>query len=236
MMVRPTLILVTIVALANAAHGDGQEAKKHYERGTKAFNLQDFRGALHEFQAAYAETPDPVFLFNIAQAQRQLGQYEAAARSYRAFLVQSPDAPNRATAEDFAKQMDGAARAARQNARFEPRVAPQSTSSTTAPSVTTPLPTEQVSASTNRKWHASSIGWSLVGGGALLLGISGGLLGVAMSERDAALSATTQTRFDMHHNRSTTLQQVGWPLLVVGAAAVAGGGIVLVGRARSTHR
>jgi hypothetical protein len=42
--------------------------------------------ALERFKAAFLELPDPAFLFNIAQCQRQLKQYDAAERSYRSYL------------------------------------------------------------------------------------------------------------------------------------------------------
>jgi tetratricopeptide (TPR) repeat protein len=107
-------IAVTVLALCltcGAARADVTEAKKHYERGMKSYNLQSFSDALREFKIAYVELPDAAFLFNIAQCQRQLGQYEAAGKSYRAYLNQSPTAPNRAEAERLAKQMDDTARA-----------------------------------------------------------------------------------------------------------------------------
>jgi tetratricopeptide (TPR) repeat protein len=95
------------------AFADGDQAKKHYERALKKYNLQDFSTALEEFKAAYEEKPDPAFLFNIAQCQRQLGQYDAAAKSYRAFLNQSPDAANRPEVGRLIDEMDRAAKEVR---------------------------------------------------------------------------------------------------------------------------
>src|SRR5581483_11504166 len=47
--------------------------------------------ALGGFKRAYRLVHDPAFLFNIAQCQRQLGDYENAQRSYRAFLREGTD-------------------------------------------------------------------------------------------------------------------------------------------------
>src|SRR6478672_3045125 len=100
-----------VVATTAVASADDVAAKRHFEAGAKAYNLQRFDDALHEFQAAYEERADPAFLFNIAQTQRQLRQYDAAARSYRAYLHEQPDASNRAEVAQLIKEMDEALRA-----------------------------------------------------------------------------------------------------------------------------
>jgi tetratricopeptide (TPR) repeat protein len=228
-MARAILIAITLL-VGGAAMADAPEARKHFDRGMKAYNLLDFKGALHEFQSAYVELPDPAFLYNIAQSQRQLGQYEAASKSYHMYLANQPSAPNRDQVLKFIEQMDKAAAAAR-----PPQAAPALAPPPAAPAVVA-APAATPAPQPERKWYASPLGWGLVGGGVVLVGVSGGLLGIAMSERDKALSATSQPDFDSHHNRSITFQQAGWPLLAVGGAAVVGGGVVLALRARSAHR
>lgn len=88
---------------------DVDRAKAHYQTGMKAYNLQDWASALDEFKAAYLEQADPAFLFNIGQCQRQLGKYEAASKSFRLYLAQSPDAPNREQAEKLIEDTKAAA-------------------------------------------------------------------------------------------------------------------------------
>ena len=95
LLLRLSLVVSIILASGRLAHADDATAKHHFEAGAKAYNLQRFGESLTEFRAAYQERADPALLFNIAQAQRQLGQYDAAARSYRAYLHEQPDAPNR---------------------------------------------------------------------------------------------------------------------------------------------
>jgi len=230
-MARVVMALAVLLAVAAPAHADIAEAKKHYERGTRAYNLLDFKGALKEFQTAYVEQPDPIFLFNIAQCHRQLGSYSDAAKSYRLFLANQPDAPNRAQVQRLIEEMDTAAKEARANL---PPPGPQAP----APAAAQPAPVAAVEAAPppRRKWYASPLGWGLIGGGVAVVGVSGGLLGVAMSERDKALSATTQPTFDDHHNRSITFQQAGWPLLAVGGACVVSGAVVLALNARKVHQ
>src|SRR5438270_12667914 len=130
-MSRSTVLSALALLFVTAtAHADLAKARTHYERGTQAFNLQDFHTALEEFKQAYVEQPDPVFLFNIGQAQRQLGEYDAAAKSYRLYLANRPDAPNHDQVARLIDQMDEAAKQARAKEPPMGTQAPASTATT----------------------------------------------------------------------------------------------------------
>src|SRR4051812_14404983 len=47
-----------------------QEMKQHYERATRAYDLQKYGEAIDEYQKAYEIGGDPPMLYNIAQAYR----------------------------------------------------------------------------------------------------------------------------------------------------------------------
>lgn len=113
MLARALAIAMTLAVLApRAAYADeASSARELYERGIRFYNLQQFDAALDAFQGAYS-IERPEFLFNIAQCQRQLRQYEAAARSYRAFVASFPGGPDSATASRLAQEMDAQAAAA----------------------------------------------------------------------------------------------------------------------------
>ena len=49
-----------------------------------------------DFKGAYRLFREPTFLFNIAQCERQMGDYAAAASQYRAYRREAANAPNRA--------------------------------------------------------------------------------------------------------------------------------------------
>ena len=72
-----------------------QEAKARYTTGQSHYNLNEFQEALQDFKEAYRLFPDPVFLFNVAQCERQLGHLEEAIQFYRSYLRNKPKAPNR---------------------------------------------------------------------------------------------------------------------------------------------
>jgi tetratricopeptide (TPR) repeat protein len=62
------------------------EAKVIYKRGEVAFKLGRFEEALAEFSHAYETKPVPAFLFNIAQCQFNLKNYERAVFFFEGFL------------------------------------------------------------------------------------------------------------------------------------------------------
>ena len=72
-----------------------QEAKARYTTGQSHYNLNEFKEALEDFKEAYRLFPDPVFLFNVAQCERQLGNLDEAIKFYRSYLRNKPKAPNR---------------------------------------------------------------------------------------------------------------------------------------------
>lgn len=75
------------------------EARRHYEEGTKAFNLGEFPRAIAEFKAAYNAKDDPSLLYNIAQSFRLQGDAAQAIFFYRSYLRNMPTTPNRREVE-----------------------------------------------------------------------------------------------------------------------------------------
>jgi tetratricopeptide (TPR) repeat protein len=87
-------------ALANPAPDPRKAAAAHFERGQTLYNLGKLDEAIVELEAAYQLDPDPVYLFNLAQAHRLRGNLPRAIFYYRRYLALSPDAPNRAEVTD----------------------------------------------------------------------------------------------------------------------------------------
>lgn len=121
-----------------------QEARRHYEEGTKAFNLGEYPRAVSEFKAAYNAKPDPLLLYNIAQAHRLGGDAGQALFFYRSFLRNLPTASNRKEVEGriraLEKQVDEQKREATPvPAPVVPR--PVATTPSTPPAPPTPTPT-----------------------------------------------------------------------------------------------
>lgn len=81
-------------ALAYEDSPEANAARRAYSDGADLYREGKYSEALARFQAGYALRPDPVFLFNIAQCYRRLGQSQKAISTYEAYLEQ-PNIVNR---------------------------------------------------------------------------------------------------------------------------------------------
>lgn len=88
---------------ADASAEDKRVAKTRFVSGQSHYNLNEFAEALTDFKEGYRLFPDPVFLYNLGQCERQLGHYDEAVRFYRNFLREQPKAPNR---QDVLRKID----------------------------------------------------------------------------------------------------------------------------------
>jgi tetratricopeptide (TPR) repeat protein len=95
--------LAWLVVASGSARADGADAKARYMSGQSHYNLNEFAEALQDFKEAYRLHPDPAFLFNIAQCERQLGDFDEAIKFYRSYLRNKPDAGN---AKEVQKKID----------------------------------------------------------------------------------------------------------------------------------
>lgn len=84
-----------------------QAAKQHYEIATRFFDLGKYGEAIGEYEAAYLIVPDPNVLYNIGQAYRLWDKPEEAVRSYKNYLRNRPDAPNRGEVEKRIAELEG---------------------------------------------------------------------------------------------------------------------------------
>lgn len=213
-----TMMILAVVAFACPARADDAEARNLYERAAKAYNLQDFKTALAMFRLAYVEAPKPLLLFNIAQSQRQLGQYEAAGKSYRAFLATQPEARLRPEAERFARQMDEAAKVVRAAMPPVGVVAP-------------PTPVAEVRVSPPRRpWYRNGLGLGVTASGLAVAIAGSALLGVGARDLDDARHATTLPMQQRLQGESDTFNTAGWVTLGIGGAAVVAGVVIFAVR------
>jgi tetratricopeptide (TPR) repeat protein len=77
-------------AQSNAPGPNVAEAKAHFEKGQRLFSVSRYRDALEQFKEGFVAKADPVFLFNIAQCHRLLGEHAEALTFYRRFLASKP--------------------------------------------------------------------------------------------------------------------------------------------------
>jgi len=108
---RSVAVFLLASALLPAARAQAQkarveEAKRHYEEGTTAFNLGDYQTAITEYKAAYKLRPEPVLLYNIGQSCRLANDLQQAVFFYRAYLRNATNAPNRHEVEERISRLE----------------------------------------------------------------------------------------------------------------------------------
>lgn len=193
---RSLVVFVSLLLFAIPARSQAPDqaarVRELYESGTTHYNLREYQDALSDFKSAYRMRPDPVFLFNIAQCYRQLGDPEQAASYYRAFRRELPDAANRADVDRLIAEMDKAIAAHRANIPpsgpaplTTPAPATQATPATNAAAApaTTPAATTLTATSPTAKKPLAKKAWFWVTlGGAVIVAGGAVALGVTLSQ------------------------------------------------------
>src|SRR5262245_61913402 len=94
------VIVAAIVALGSSPARGEPTAGAPYAQGRERFDARDFRAAASSYEAAFAATPAPRYLFNLALALRLDGQCDRAIETYRRFLDMTAPAEFRQRAID----------------------------------------------------------------------------------------------------------------------------------------
>src|SRR4029453_9225134 len=111
------LLVAPRSAVAQMTQAQKDEVKLHYQRATRAYDLQKYLEAIDEYQKAYEISGDPPMLYNNAPAYRLADQPAEAARYYRRFLQRMPNARNR---EDVERKIADQEKIAEQRKKPEP--------------------------------------------------------------------------------------------------------------------
>ena len=90
---RATFACCLLLSSAIATADDKGSAKHLYEVGMKHYNLTEWSEALASFREAYRLSPDPAFLYNIAQCHRQLHDPDQAKLFYMAYRRNETNIP-----------------------------------------------------------------------------------------------------------------------------------------------
>jgi len=87
------LLLLLCVAPTRADEARKRRVADLVAVGTRHFQAGEYDEAVKALEAAYALEANPLFLFNIAQAQRKAGRPAEALAGYRRFLAVAPSSP-----------------------------------------------------------------------------------------------------------------------------------------------
>ncbi len=167
-MMRISLVAAVLGVLAGEVNAQPKKAAAQaaFAEGQQRYAAGDYLPAATKFEAAYAADPDPVYLFNVAQAYRLGNACPKAVSYYKRFLEAVPNPPNLAKVNQYLEQSETCAKAM---APVEP--------------VTTPLPPvkpvvieppihdSSTSADSGRTKRWAGIGAMFIGGAALGVGV-----------------------------------------------------------------
>jgi len=107
------LLLVVSPRVAAAPPTTGlaeARARAYFEKGHGLFDIGDFHGAIHEWAAGYELSHKALFLVDLGQAYRRLGELVRARELYERFLREAvPDDPARASVRALLEELAQAA-------------------------------------------------------------------------------------------------------------------------------
>jgi tetratricopeptide (TPR) repeat protein len=161
----PAASLLLIATLAGVAHAEDptpkmvREAQQHYRKGDEAFRAERYEEAYREFDQGFALVPRPLFVLNMAHAQRRRGQLREALALYRRYLAMDPETKLRADVQVVVGELEAAIAAEDAAARaklppppaFVPPPAPTvDLTAQAAPAAPTPV--------THRWWFWAGVG------------------------------------------------------------------------------
>jgi len=192
---RRILLLVALLCLAATAHAeDKNKAREAFRVGTQHFKLGEYEQALDSFKEAYRNFESPIFLFNIAQCERQLNHKQEAIRFYRQYLADATDATNRDEVQQIIAKLQSALDAEHASAAKPPQGPPPPPAATIAPPtpatnaamLTASAPPPRSDKPAYKKWWV----WTIVGG-AVAVGLGVGLgIGLGTSSSTSLPSTT----------------------------------------------
>jgi tetratricopeptide (TPR) repeat protein len=118
---RPLLLLALALVLAAgvpALHGgrparaaeseDVRKAREHYKSGDEAFKAGRYEEAYREWEAGFKLSGRPLFVVNMAHAERKRGELRHARALYQRYIVMEPTSKLRPEIEGVLKEIDDA--------------------------------------------------------------------------------------------------------------------------------
>jgi tetratricopeptide (TPR) repeat protein len=220
-MISMRCFLISTLLLVAATHASADRkispaAAVELERGEKKFRDKDYAAAIAAFDAGYALDPQPIFLYDKAQAQRLSGDCRGAIESYKAFLATNPPA-------------NEASRARKNIENCEALLPPPPLEPITddepaaAPPVAqpdrSPAPLQSVITEEKAWWH-DRVGLTLVTTGVVALGVGAGF---AIAARQAAADTALARDVDEWSDHRATWHR---DRIIAGVAAGAGAALV----------
>jgi tetratricopeptide (TPR) repeat protein len=218
--------LLIALWLTPARADERQEARAHFDLGTRAFDLGAYDEAIHEYELAYRLLNDPALLYNIAQAYRLHGDAAHALHFYRIYLYRVADAANRAEVEAKIEELSQLVKLKATTETMPPNSAILPSPEPRAPP---PPETAQVVVARHPPRTKTIAGGVLAGVGLALVGVAIGLHAAAGTASSQLTSDSQALRpFDSQlYSRGQALDRAGIACDCIGAAAAVTGAVLL---------
>ncbi|MEM6730655.1 MAG: tetratricopeptide repeat protein [Myxococcota bacterium] len=214
-------VLCSFLALVAPSTDPDQAAREAFERGTRAYNLQDFPAAIDALKTAYELSGKDELLFNIAQAYRRNGQASDALYTYERFLERVPKSPARGEAQKHVEALRARLETASAAIR-KPLMRPENENEI-APDPLPSLEPVAVDVDLANPWPAR-----IAAGSGLIFGALGTAYALSAKNSSDDLSQLSVEQAQWSEAHSETLRR-GRRHERVGVAALSIGGALLVG-------
>jgi hypothetical protein len=104
---RTLLVSLVLSCVSPLAHADDLEkARAYFQAGVDAYDQSKYEVALREFQHSHALSHNPALYFNMAACEEHLDHFQAASLLLRQYLIEKPDAEDRAKVETRIKTLE----------------------------------------------------------------------------------------------------------------------------------
>ena len=224
-----------VEAQRRSARDRSAQANVRYEEGKAAYDGGDFDRAIELWRKGYELKDDPVFLYNIAQAYRQKGDYPRAIFYYKAYVREEPRARNRAEVEARVGELEKLVEAAERATDPPPAKDPVPPAPAPAPDPSLePQPEPVVDDLPRSPGRGLKIGGAVTGG----LGVLAAGAGVVFLLRSSSIESELQAAIDAgqpwtpelvdKESQGRTASTLGWVGVAAGAALVTTGIVLYV--------
>lgn len=201
------------------------EMKQHYEKATRAYDVQKYGEAVDEYQKAYEIGGDPAMLYNVAQSYRLNDQLQEALRFYRRYLQRSPNARNR---EDVERKIADLEKTVEERRKAAAAAAPPAPAPTPVPPPVTPRVDTPVVYEGNGGLRVAGIVVASVGVAGLIAAAVTGKMAQDKGKELTEASMKRETFDPSVESSGKTLDKVAKISVIAGGAAALTGAILII--------
>jgi tetratricopeptide (TPR) repeat protein len=160
------LVALAAASAAQASEENMAQAKAYFGAGVDAYDQGKYEIALRQFQHAHALSHSPALYFNMAACEEHMDHYQAAALLLRQYLIEKPDADDRANVELRVKSLEERDERLHKMNEPEPTLKPNAGTTTTMATTETPPPKRHLKYTWVLLGATAAVGAAAIGVGA----------------------------------------------------------------------